>query len=455
MNLPSKTLESAPLILTFGAAIVSTFYPMGKKWQDGIMLLLMVLTVFFGILFFLPEFAVSNFSHTMFDIRFNTITIFIGMLFSGSLLIGLLPVREEVSLDSKFLLHVATGFGLIMSNNLPTFFLFWVFQRMIPAFGFIKDMRNGSSETGGTYIIQHFLTLICFLALMTMAYQSQVLDLPFGEIPGGFFTWPVLLLAFVIIYQSHGIFPFHSWVHDITGRLPWYEISCLFLPRAGVLLFVQFLMPTLAQDPDGFKLLLLGLSIFSSIYWSFRGIFETTITKTTTYFYVAQASLVLTGLQADMTAARGSYLHLMVISICGTSMWSIMSFIQHHFSLKRPSQFYGLAQYYPILSTLFCLFGFCMIGVPLGASFVVEDLVITGLLEHQPYLGLGHIMATCLNGILFFLLFSKLFLGQTAYKQHIHNLDMGLSQMVPYLIGFIIMIGIGILPFLFLERINW
>jgi NADH-quinone oxidoreductase subunit M len=265
----------------------------------------------------------------------------------------------------------------------------------------------------------------------------------------------VLLLAFIIIYQSQGVFPFHSWIHDINGKLPWYEMSCLFLPRAGVLLFVQFLRPTLADDPDGFKLLLLGLSIFSSVYWSFRGIFEKNITKTTTYFYVAQASLILTGLQADLTAARGSYLHILVISICGTSMWSIMSHIQHHFSLKRPSQFYGLAQYYPMLATLFCLFGFCMIGVPLGASYVVEDLVITGLLEHQPYLGLGHILATCLNGILFFLLFSKLFLGQTAYKQHVQNLDMDHMRMFPYFVGFAIMLGIGILPFLFLEKITW
>ena len=41
--------------------------------------------------------------------------------------------------------------------------------------------------------------------------------------------------------------------------------------------------------------------------------------KTTTYFYVAQSSLLLTGLQADLTAARGSYLHLMVISLSGTA----------------------------------------------------------------------------------------------------------------------------------------
>lgn len=451
----TRALEASPLILTFGSAILSTFYVMGRKWQNYILFLLFSLLCLYFFLFFQPIYAHNGFANTMFDIRYNTITVFVGMIFCGSLFMGLLPVRKEVTLDSKFLLYLASGLGIVMAYNLPTFFIFWTLQRVIPLSSFVKDIRQGSASGGGTYIIQHVCSLICFMALMTLAYQAQVLNLPFDDYPATFFSWPVLLLAFIIIYQSHGVFPFHSWIHDVTGRLPWYEMSCLFLPRAGVLLFVQFLLPTLNQDPDGFKILLLSLSIVSSVYWSFRGIFEKNVTREATYFYVAQSSLILTGLQADMTAARGSYLHMMVISISGTALWSMLSHIQHHFSLKRPSSFYGLAQYYPKLSTLFCLFGFCMIGVPLGASFVVEDLVINGLLDHQPYLGLGHIFATCLNGILFFLLFSKLFLGQTAYKQHVTNMDMSLSQMFPYLIGFVIMILIGIMPYLFLEKITW
>ena len=241
----------------------------------------------------------------------------------------------------------------------------------------------------------------------------------------------------------------------MVGSLSWYQISRLFLPRAGVLLFVKFLLPTINQDPDVFRVLLLSLAIFSSIYWTIRGIFETNVSKTVTYFYVAQSSLILTGLQADMVAARGSYLHMMVISLSGTALWSLTSYVQRSSSIKRLNQFYGLAQSYPKLATLFCLFGFCMIGTPLGASFVVEDLVITGLLAHQPLLGLGHILATCLNGILFFLVFSKLFLGQSSYPQKIKNLDMTFTQTIPYVLVLLTMFLIGIFPSLFLVKLGW
>lgn len=447
-------IEIAPLVSTFFPAIISMFYDVGKKWQDFMLGLLAVLFLFFTYIFFTGDFVSTLDVHSLFDIRYNKISIFVGSIYCASLFIGLYPVRKTVNLSTSFLFYIAGGLGIILSNNLPTFFLFWSFQRAIPLVGFIKEGRSGNVH-GATYIFQHLLTFLCFICLLGFAWRDGVFITPMTEMSAAFFSWPVLILCFIIIYQSHGIFPFHSWVHDVVGKLPWYEFSAIFLCRAGVLLFVQLLLPTLNQDPDIFKILLLSLSIISSVYWSMRGLLETNLSKTTTYFYIAQASLLLTGLQADLTAAMGSYLHMMVISFSGTSLFSILSYIQHQFSFKRQSQFYGLAQYFPMLATLFCLFGFCMIGVPLGASFVVEDLVITGLLEYQPYLGLGHIMATCLNGILFFIIFSKIYLGPSPFSVQVKNKDMGLAQMAPYLIALLVMILIGIMPHLFLEKITW
>lgn len=442
-------VEVIPVLSTFGTAIVSSFFKSKSRLVDVTLALLGFLFLFFIFVFFTDSFQESSNFATAFDIRYNKISIYIGALYCGSLFVGIFPIRKTLSLNLNFLFYLAGGLGIIMANNLPTFFLFWIFQRLIPLPGFIRQ------KAGGTYFFQHLLSGICFIGLLFYAFQANVLFSPMTQIPASFFSLPVLILSFIIIYQSHGIFPFHSWVHDVVGVLPWYEFSAIFLSRTGVLLFVQFLLPTLNQDPPFFQVLLLSLSIFSSLFWSVRGILEELLSKKVTYFYIAQASLLLTGMQADLTAARGSYLHMMVISLSGTSLFAILSYIQHTFSFKRSSNSYGLAVYYPKLATLFCLFGLCMIGVPLGASFVVEDLVITGLLEYHPHLGLGHILATCLNGILFFLLFSKIFWGPNPFKLRVSNLDMPLSQMLPFLLALLIMILIGIVPSLFLEKITW
>jgi formate hydrogenlyase subunit 3/multisubunit Na+/H+ antiporter MnhD subunit len=449
MNLQSPILEVAPLVATFGAALVSSLSGVGKRWQDVTLGLLGALFLCFAALFLTDEFSGVAHGHSLFDVRYNKISVFVGLLYCGSLFVGLYPIRRTINLSSEFLFYLAGGLGIILANNLPTFFLFWAFQRALPLRGFLRD------GTGGTYVFQHFLTAACFLFLLGIAASNGLLIVPMREMPASFFTWPVLILSFVIVYESHGIFPFHSWVHDVVGRLLWYEFSALFLARAGVLLFVQLLLPTLAYNPDLFKILLLSLSIVSSVYWSLRGILEGNLAKKTTYFYIAQASLLLTGMQADLTAAKGSYLHLMVISVAGTALFSILSFVNYAFSFKRRSPYYGMAIYFPTLATLFCLFGFCVIGVPLGASFVVEDLVITGLLEYHPYLGLGHIVATALNGIFFFLIFTKIFLGPSPYPEAPDSRDMSLGQMTPYLLAFLLLLMIGVMPSLFLERITW
>ena len=432
------------------------FQHISKKSQTVVLSFLGVLALFF-IGLFLENNGTSSLiiSNSIFELSFDKFSLFLGSVFCLSLFVGLYPIRNENHVTSSFLYYIFGALGIILSNNLLTFFVFWSFQRSLPCLRFIREMRNESTSGGGTFLLQHIFTFGCLVALLVFATMSGYVTMSFSQIPAEFFSWPVLILTFIIIYESHGIFPFHSWIHDMVGNLSWYQISSLFLSRAGVLLFVKFLLPTLNQDPDIFRNVLLALSIGSSIYWTIRGIFETNVAKTTTYFYVAQSSLVLTGLQADVVAARGAYLHMMVISLSGTALWSLVSYIQRSTSIKRLNQFYGLAQSYPKLATLFCLFGFSMIGTPLGAAFVVEDLVVTGLLEHQPYLGLGHILATCLNGILFFLVFSKLFLGKSAYPQKIKNLDMSYTQMIPYVLVLIMMFVIGIMPSLFLENLKW
>lgn len=427
-----------------------------KNDQNFILSFLGLLSIFFVGLFIASNGSTAVvFATSFFEVSFDKFSLFVGGIFSVSLFVGLFPIRNENYVNSSFFYYLIGGLGIILSNNLLTFFIFWSFQRALPCFRFIRSMKNDSTSAGGTFLLQHLLTFVCFLALLVLATVGGHASMSFSKIHGDFFTWPVLILTFIIIYESHGVFPFHSWIHDMVGNLSWYQISSLFLSRAGVLLFVKFLLPTINQDPDVFRILLLSLSIASSIYWTIKGIFETNVSKVTTYFYVAQSSLILTGLQADMVAARGAYMHMMVISLSGTALWSLVSYVQRSSSIKRLNQFYGLAQSYPKVATLFCLFGFNMIGTPLGAVFVSEDLVINGLLENQPFLGLGHILATCLNGILFFMVFSKLFLGQTSYPQKIKNLDMTYKQMIPYSILLIMMFSFGIVPSLFLENIKW
>ncbi len=446
-----SALETFPLILTFGGWLLAPKIHRTKELTLTVLLILFALMTW---LFFTFTGA-SPGTSSLLSFSFNRPSLFVGAIFCGALFAGLFPVRKEVTFGRDFLLLLGAGMGIVMADNMPTFFLFFFLQRIIPGWKFFRNMRDGHSHSGGTYLIQHLLCLICVLVLLMKSVFAGYILYPLMDYPAEFFSLDVLLLCFIIVYQSHGIFPFHSWVHDLVDEIRWFELAAIFLPQAGVLLYAQLMLPNYSSGPELFKIMLLALSIFSSIYWSYRGIYEENVQKQVTYFYISQASLILTGLQATSVALRGSYLHMMVISFSGIALWSILSHIQGHVSFRKSQSYYGLAQDFPKLAALFCLFGFCLIGVPLLAAFVAEDLVINGLLEHHPYLGLGHIFATCLNGILFFLMFSKLFLGSNPSRKKTVIMDMSLVEMFPYLVILIMMFFIGIFPFMFLEKISW
>ncbi len=85
MSLTSRFYEVAPLVSTLGPAIISSFYDVNKRWQDFMIYLLGALFVFFAYIFFTEDFSSSLAVHSLFDIRYNKISIFIGAIYCGAL----------------------------------------------------------------------------------------------------------------------------------------------------------------------------------------------------------------------------------------------------------------------------------------------------------------------------------------------------------------------------------
>jgi NADH-quinone oxidoreductase subunit M len=72
----------------------------------------------------------------------------------------------------------------------------------------------------------------------------------------------------------------------------------------------------------------------------------------------------------------------------------------------------GLAQHAPRLAVFFIVFGLALVGLPGTLSFCSQDLLIHGTLASHPLTGLLLPIATALNAVTIFRLFSRLFLGK-------------------------------------------
>ena len=137
-------------------------FKLGHAWQNSIFALLAMFSLFFLASFFMNNGVSSSIiSNSFFEFSFDKFSLFLASIFCVSLFIGLYPVRDDNDVTRAFLFYILGGLGIILSNNLLTFFVFWSFQRSLPAFRFIRGIRNDSTSGGGTYLIQHFITFVC------------------------------------------------------------------------------------------------------------------------------------------------------------------------------------------------------------------------------------------------------------------------------------------------------
>jgi len=76
------------------------------------------------------------------------------------------------------------------------------------------------------------------------------------------------------------------------------------------------------------------------------------------------------------------------------------------------SSYLGLAEHAPRLAVFFLVFGLALVGLPGTLGFCSQDLLIHGTLTSHPLTGLLLPIATAMNAVSFFRLFTRLFLGK-------------------------------------------
>src|SRR5579871_5105689 len=72
----------------------------------------------------------------------------------------------------------------------------------------------------------------------------------------------------------------------------------------------------------------------------------------------------------------------------------------------------GLSEHAPRLAVFFVVFGLALVGLPGTLSFCSQDLLIHGTLASHPQTGLLLPLATAMNAVSIFRLFTRLFLGK-------------------------------------------
>jgi NADH-quinone oxidoreductase subunit M len=232
-----------------------------------------------------------------------------------------------------------------------------------------------------------------------------------GQNPGGMVVFALLVLA--VIFRK-GICPAHAWVADAADGGPAIPTALLINGHFGALLVAKLIVPLFPHAARDLFPVLSYLALATALYVAIRALTENSPRRLLAFLALSQSACILAGLESrTVEGITGALVHWFVVTVSTMGLFGILRLLEVRFGENlSASRHLGLAEHAPRLAVFFVVFGLALVGLPGTLSFCSQDLLIHGTLASHPQTGLLLPIATAMNAVSVFRLFTRLFLGK-------------------------------------------
>jgi NADH-quinone oxidoreductase subunit M len=156
------------------------------------------------------------------------------------------------------------------------------------------------------------------------------------------------------------------------------------------------------------------LAIATAVFVAIRALAENSPRRLLAFLALSQSACILTGLESRTAeGVTGALVHWVVVAVSTVGLFGILRLLEVRFGENlSASRHLGLAEHAPRLAVSFAILGLALVGLPGTLGFCSQDLLIHGTLTTHPLTGLLLPIATAMNAVSFFRLFTRLFLGK-------------------------------------------
>ena len=369
--------------------------------MDGLSLLLIVLTLFLGLI------AVAA--------SWNEITFKPGLF------------------QANIVWTLAGVIGVFLALDLLLFFLFWEVM-LIPMYLLIAiwGHENKGYAAMKFFIFTQVSGLLMLLSIMVLAWQSfiangtysfsyfDLLQLP-SDHPLSFWLMLGFFLAFTVKLPG---FPFHTWLPDAHTQAP---TAGSVLP-AGILLktgaygLLRFAIPLFPEASMQFAPVAMGLGTAGVIYGAILAFAQTDFKRLVAYSSVSHMGFVLLGLYAWNTLAlQGAIMQMVAHGVSTAALFMLAGALQHRLHTRDMHQMGGLWQNMPRMGTCALFFAIASLGLPGLGNFVAEILVLLGLFAVNPWMTAVAALGLITAAVYSLWMIQITFHGETAHGNIVHG----------------------------------
>jgi NADH-quinone oxidoreductase subunit M len=352
---------------------------LGVKYDfgiDGISMLLILMTTFFGI---------------------------IGVVSSYS------AIQHREKEYYSLLLMLQTG--MIGTFCALDFFLFYVFwEIMLVPMYFIIGIWGGSRKlyaaikfflytlAGSVLMLLAILALfffnsggIEFLNIAGLGNEPSFSVLQFHEV-GSLIPATLQFWIFIGFFLGFAIkvpmFPFHTWLPDAHVEAPTAGsiILAAVLLKMGTYGFVRFALPILPDATRQMIVPIAVLSIIGIIYGALVSLVQKDMKKLVAYSSVSHLGFVMLGMFAlNPMGLRGSVIQMVNHGISTGALFLLVGMIYERRHTRMIADYGGLAKQMPMYATLFLIAALSSMGLPALNGFIGEFAILLGTANSTAY----------------------------------------------------------------------
>jgi NADH:ubiquinone oxidoreductase subunit 2 (subunit N) len=315
------------------------------------------------------------------------------------------------------------------TQNLLAFFAAWILSAIPFLLARFSPARQGGVELthelslseGGWFrarawrpaagLLLSSLALALAIALIAARGHAISIDSLKGQSPGGMAAFGLLVAA--VIFRK-GICPAHAWVADAAERGPAIPTALLLNGHFGALLVAKLIVPLFPRTAGNLFPVLSYLAIATALYVAIRALAENSPRRLLAFVALSQSACILAGLESRTSEGiTGALVHWFVVTVSTLGLLGILRLLEVRFGENlTASRQLGLAEHAPRLAVSFAVFALALVGLPGTLSFCSQDLLIHGTLMSHPLTGVLLPIATAMNAVSVFRLFTRLFLGK-------------------------------------------
>lgn len=391
------------------------------------------------------------------------LTVFLGVIAVGA---AWDEIHERAGFFYFNLLWTLAGVvGVFVALDLFLFFFFWEVM-LIPMYLIIAiwGHENKNYAAMKFFIFTQVSGLLMLIGILVLAYQHS---LQFGTFSFDYFelqnvqlagiTATLTMLAFFVGFGTKlPTVPLHSWLPDAHSQAPTAGSVILagILLKTGAYGLIRFTLPLFPDAARQFAPIAMTLAAISILYCAKVAFAQSDLKRLIAYTSVSHMGFVTLGVFAwNEQAVQGAVMTMLAHGLSAAALFMLAGGLQHRIHTRDMGEMGGFWSRAPRMAVVALFFSIAALGMPGLGNFVGEFLALLGAFQVSISLTAVAALGLILASVYSLWVLQKVFQGnyEVGHRNEEALVDLNRQEMVFYLAMMAGLVWMGMYPKSFLD----